>query len=69
MNSKQEGRTRYLEGVRGAMLEHAETTEAGIRKLKGVKPERTEKLVADLHKQHEELLRRIDREINLETVR
>lgn len=66
MNNKREARLRYYEGIRGAMVDHFEATEDGLRKLKDVKPAKVEKIVTDLHKQHEKLLRRIDRQINLE---
>jgi hypothetical protein len=54
----------YYEGVREAMLEHVRTTEEGIRKLEGVEPAKIEKLVADVHKRHEKLLKRVDRQID-----
>lgn len=51
------------------MLEHIRATEEGIRNLAGVKPSKIEKLVADIHKEHEKLLKRIDREIRQEKAR
>ncbi|HEX3422267.1 MAG TPA: hypothetical protein VHS33_02535 [Sphingomicrobium sp.] len=69
MNNKREARLSYYEGIRSAMLEHIKVTEEGLRHLKGVKPAKIEKMVADLHKQHEKLLRRIDRRIKAETAR
>lgn len=66
MNNKREARLQYYQGVRQATLDHIKKTEEGLRNLQGVKPEKIEKLVADLHKQHEKLLKRIDREIKQE---
>ncbi len=66
MNSKREARLNYYEGVREATLEHIKATEEGLRKLEGLRPAAIEKLVADVHKRHEKLLRRIDRHIEQE---
>jgi hypothetical protein len=69
MDNKRAARLTYYEGVRQATLDHIKTTEEGIRKLEGVKPAKIEKLIADLHEQHEKLLRRIDRHIKDEKAR
>jgi len=67
VNDKREARLKYYEGIRQATLDHIKATEDGLRKLEGVKPAKIEKLVADIHKQHERLLKRIDRRIKRET--
>jgi hypothetical protein len=69
VGNKREARLDYYKGVREATLEHIKATEEGIRKLKDVKPAKIEKVVADLHKRHEKLLKRIERRIKLETTR
>lgn len=69
MNNKRDARLNYYEGIRQAMMEHIKTTEEGIRNLEGVKSSKIEKLVADIHKEHEKLLKRIDREIRQEKAR
>ena len=63
MSRKSAARLAYYEGVRKALLEHFESTEQGLRKLKEVKPAQIEKLVAEIQKQHRKLLDRIDRRI------
>ena len=67
MNNKREARLKYYRGVREATQEHIKTTEESLRRLKDVKPEKIEKVIADLHKQHAKLLRRIDRHIKEES--
>ena len=69
MNNKRAALAAYYEGIRTAMLEHIKVTEEGLRRLEGVKPAKVEKMVADLHKHHEKLLRRIDRHIEEAKVR
>jgi hypothetical protein len=64
MSRKSAARRTYYEGVRKALLEHFEMTEAGLRNLKDVKPSQIEKVVTDLQKQHRKLLKRIDRHIH-----
>ena len=66
MNGKREARLRYYDGIRSAMLDHAKVTEEGLRKLEGIKPAKLEEMVAELHKEHEKLLKRIDRYIKQE---
>jgi hypothetical protein len=66
LGSKREARLAYYEGVRQAMVDHATVTENGLRKLKGVPPLRIERLVADVHRRHLKLLRRIDQLIAAE---
>ena len=65
-DNKRAARLEYYERVREGMLEHVKVTEDKLRKLEGVKPAKIEKLVADLRKTHEKLLRRIDRRIKQE---
>ena len=67
MKNKREARVAYYEGIRRATLDHFRVTEEGLRKLAGVSQSQTEKLVADLQKQHDKLLKRIDRRIKEET--
>ena len=65
-DNKRAARLEYYERVRQGMLEHIKVTEDNLRNLDGVKPAKIEKLVADLRKTHEKLLRRIDRRIKQE---
>lgn len=67
--NRRAARIEYYQGMRQAMLEHAETTEEKIRNLEALKPEKAEKLVADLRKTHEKLLKRIDNQIKQERER
>ena len=69
MKNKRDARLAYYEGIKQATFEHIKATEASIRKLKDVPPEKIEKLVAAVHKRHMELLKRIDRHIKDETRR
>ena len=61
MNDTRTARVIYYEGIRLAAQDQFKITEDGIRKLEGLKPAQVEKLVADVHKRHEKLLKRIDR--------
>ncbi len=63
MNNKHAARVSYYEGIRRAAEEQFRATEDGLRKLEGLKPSQIEKLVADVHKRHEKLLNRIDRQL------
>lgn len=64
--NKRGARIEYYQGIRHAMLEHAESTEKKIRNLEGLRPGKADKLVADLQKTHEKLLKRIDNQIRQE---
>ena len=64
--NKRAARLEYYGGVRQGMLEHIDLTEEKLRKLEGVQPAKIEKLVADLRKTHDKLLKRIDRHIKQE---
>jgi hypothetical protein len=63
VKDKRAARIAYYEGIRRAALEQFKTTEEGLRKLEGLKPGQTEKLIADVHKRHEKILKRIDQYI------
>ena len=67
MPNKREVRLQYYEGIRQATLEHIKATEEALRKLEGLKPEKIDKLVASVQKEHAKLLERIDRQIRRET--
>jgi len=66
VKDKRSARLSYYAGIRQAMLEHIKVTEASLHKLKGVEPAKIDKLVADVHKRHEKLLKRLDRQIKEE---
>lgn len=66
---KRAARLSYYEGVRRGMLEHVKATEDGLRNLVDVDPAKIEKLIADVHKRHKELLRQIDGRIREEKSR
>jgi recombinational DNA repair protein RecR len=69
MNNKREARSKYYQGLREAMVEHIKTTEQSLRKLPGIEPAKLEKITLDLQKQHEKLLKRIDRHIEENKIR
>lgn len=69
MADKRAARVAYYQGIRDAALEQFRATEEGLRKLEGLKPSQIEKLVADVHKRHEKLLKRIDRYLKEEKAR
>jgi hypothetical protein len=66
---KRAARVAYYEGIRQAALEQFKATEDGLRRLEGVDVRKIEKVVADVHKRHEKLLKRIDRQIKEEKAR
>jgi hypothetical protein len=63
MEDKRAARLAYYEGIKQAALEQFKITEEGLRNLEGLQPAHIEKLVADLHKRHLKLLKRIDLQI------
>lgn len=63
MKDKRAARVAYYEGIRKAALDHFKTTEESLRRLEGLETAQIEKLVADIHKRHEKLLKRIDRDL------
>jgi hypothetical protein len=63
VKDKRAARVTYYEGIKRAAVEQFKTTEEGLRKLQGLKPGQAEKLIADVHKRHEKLLKRIDQYI------
>lgn len=67
VKNKRDARVAYYEGVKRATLEHIKATEDGLRSLKDVRPEKIEKLIADVHKRHMKLLKLIDRHIKEES--
>ena len=67
MKTKREARVAYFEGIKQATVDHMRVTEEGLRKLEDVPPNKIERLVADLQKQHAKLLKRIDRRLKEET--
>jgi hypothetical protein len=60
VKTKREARIAYYEGVKQATLDHIKVTEEGLRNLKDMSSEKIDKLVADIHKRHVKLLKRID---------
>jgi hypothetical protein len=63
VTDKRTARIAYYEGIKQAALEHFKATEESLRKLKELKAGQAEKLIADLQKRHEKLLKRIDQHI------
>jgi len=66
---KRAARVADYEGIRQAALVQFKATEDGLRRLEGVDVRKIEKVVADVHKRHEKLLKRIDRQIKEEQAR
>lgn len=69
MADKGTARVTFYEGIRQAAVDQFATTEENLRKLEGLKPPQIENLIADVHKRHEEMLRRIEHHIREERVR
>lgn len=69
MKDKRKARIAYYEGIRQAALEQFRVTEEGLRKLEGLKPTQIERIVADVHKRHQKLLKRIDEHLEVEKAR
>jgi ferritin-like metal-binding protein YciE len=69
VKDKRTARLSYYEGIKQAASDHLKTTEEGLRKLEGVSPTKVETIVADLHKAHRKLLKRLDRQIKEATDR
>lgn len=63
MKDKRSARAAYYEGIKQAAVDQFKTTEESLRKLNGLDADQIEKLVADVHKRHEKLLKRMDRYI------
>lgn len=67
MKDKKSARAAYYDGIKQAAVDQFKITEENLRKLKGLRPDQVERLIADVHKRHEKLLKRIDRHIKQQT--